>query len=346
MTMLNKRAPGMGSAVACIILDYVRHGQGNAQDFLRGTGLDLQALHSGNCDVSLEQEITLIRNVIADEKNPFMLGFNIGLQYSIASLGMLGMAMVTSTDIMAAVQIATRYLLHTEHLTKVGLFIKQQDFIVTLSCDPEFSAREEEFLIGRELGIIVAIQQQLIPQQNRQVQRIDLIFPPIDGMDKVAQMYDCEVFTGCDKNQIITNAAQLLMPMPLQNSYVAGLCEAQINAAPQEPAAQENIAKEDLRKKLRERINSSLPVVLSTNEIAQEMHMSSRTFSRLLEKENISWRDYLTECRLNYAQDLLAKGVSIKQAAERAGFSSSSSFSHAFSRCMGISPGEYIRQKS
>lgn len=346
MTMLNKRSPGMGAAVACIMLDYVRQGQGEIGQYLRGTGLDLNALRAGECDVSLEQEMMLIRNVIDGVNNPFMLGFDIGLKYTIASLGMFGLAMVTSSNILSAVQVATRYLINTEHLTKVGLFIQKDDFLVVLNCAESFTAAEREFLIGRELGIILAIQQQLVPGHARKVRRIELSFEHIDGLERIAQLYECEILTGCSKNQVVADAAQLMTPMPLQNNYVAGLCEAQFHAqvAASDNHLLENSPEEsEFSKRLREKIQTSLPIVLSLNDLAIEMHMSSRTFSRLLEKENISWRDYLTRCRLEYSRLLLEEGMSIKQVAERTGFSSSSSFSHAFSRSMGVSPGEYMR---
>lgn len=336
----------MGAAVACIILDHVRQSQGETESYLRGTGLDLNALRAGECDVSLEQEMILIRNVIDGINNPFMLGFDIGLRYTIASLGMFGLAMVTSSNIMSEVQVATRYLLNTEHLTKVGLFIQKDDFLVVLNCADSCTAAEREFLIGRELGIIVAIQQQLVPGHARKVRRIELSFEHIDGLERIAQLYECEILTGCSKNQVVADAAQLMTPMPLQNNYVAGLCEAQFHAplsAPGNTMPDHSSSESDFRKKLREKIQTSLPVVLSLNDLAADMHMSSRTFSRLLEKENISWRDYLTRCRLEYSLLLLEDGMSIKQVAERVGFSSSSSFSHAFSRSMGVSPGEYMR---
>jgi AraC-like DNA-binding protein len=339
MVALNKRSPGMGAAVTCIIFEYVRKSQLNEQLILADTDLTIAELSVGLCDVSLAQEMQIIRNVLPHYTDAFLLGFNIGRQYSLASLGMLGMAMLTSQNLATASQVASRYLLNTEHLTQVGLSIHNGEFIITFDCQADFTLQERKFLIGREFGIVAAITNQLMKNGSQHAQRIELEFDVVASAELLANVFACEIKTNCQKNQVVVDAALLIRPMPMNNNFVAGFCEAQCNLP-------KSIDESELSIKLRERIHTHLPQVLGLNEIAAEMHMSTRTFSRLLAKENISWRDYLTMCRLEFAEQLLDQGMSIKQVAERAGFSSSSSLSHSFSRLRGISPGEYVKQKS
>lgn len=87
----------------------------------------------------------------------------------------------------------------------------------------------------------------------------------------------------------------LTRPIPMSNNFVAGLCEAQCNPL-------QSIDESELSIKLRECIHLHLPHVIGLNEIAAEMHMSVRTFSRLLAKKNISWRDYLALCWLEFSE--------------------------------------------
>jgi AraC family transcriptional regulator len=55
----------------------------------------------------------------------------------------------------------------------------------------------------------------------------------------------------------------------------------------------------------------------------------------------ISIGDHVTHCRVDHAKRLLAAGESAKITAHALGFASSSSFSYAFRRAVGETPGEF-----
>ena len=57
--------------------------------------------------------------------------------------------------------------------------------------------------------------------------------------------------------------------------------------------------------------------------------------------------EYLLAWRMVVAKDLLrGKNLAIADVAERVGYGSASTFSTAFSRCVGRSPGRYARESS
>jgi AraC-like DNA-binding protein len=67
-------------------------------------------------------------------------------------------------------------------------------------------------------------------------------------------------------------------------------------------------------------------------------------FERFVRIVGIPPMEYLLAWRMAVARDLLRrKGISIGEVAQRVGYASSSTFSTAFSRSVGQSPGRYAR---
>ena len=74
--------------------------------------------------------------------------------------------------------------------------------------------------------------------------------------------------------------------------------------------------------------------------------LSARTLQRRCKEEmKFGWRDYLREARILRAMELLAQGEgTVGSVAQRIGFNSLSAFTLAFSKRVGTSPSEFVRQ--
>lgn len=83
---------------------------------------------------------------------------------------------------------------------------------------------------------------------------------------------------------------------------------------------------------------------LSIEELAEAAHISTVYFRKLFkEATGLSPRRYLIEKRISHAVSLLESGyLSIKQAAEQAGFSDPKYFSTVFRETVGCSPSRYL----
>ncbi|MBQ3084325.1 MAG: helix-turn-helix transcriptional regulator [Clostridia bacterium] len=83
---------------------------------------------------------------------------------------------------------------------------------------------------------------------------------------------------------------------------------------------------------------------LSIEELAEAAHISAVYFRKLFkEATGLSPRRYLIEKRISYAVSLLESGyLSVKQAAEQAGFSDPKYFSTVFRETVGCSPSRYL----
>ena len=84
-------------------------------------------------------------------------------------------------------------------------------------------------------------------------------------------------------------------------------------------------------------------IEFSTDEFAREMNMSRSNFYRKLKAlSGMPPNDYLKNCRLNKAAQLLKEGYRVTEVFERTGFGSSSYFAKCFKAKFGVLPKDYI----
>ncbi|MFD2118033.1 helix-turn-helix domain-containing protein [Paenibacillus yanchengensis] len=93
-------------------------------------------------------------------------------------------------------------------------------------------------------------------------------------------------------------------------------------------------------------INDNLSQPLTFSKIAQYLHLSERTLSRIFsEKSNLTFRQYVTTVRLHKAEQLLLQSdLSIKEIAVQTGFESVHYLTKVFANHYGMPPGKYRRE--
>lgn len=85
--------------------------------------------------------------------------------------------------------------------------------------------------------------------------------------------------------------------------------------------------------------------MLSMEEVAQKLNITTRTLQRRLKKENTSYIMLRERVRFDLAQQYLEDPtITMDEIAAHLGFSEPTNFYHAFKRWAGISPGEHRRR--
>lgn len=88
-----------------------------------------------------------------------------------------------------------------------------------------------------------------------------------------------------------------------------------------------------------EYINAHLEQPLGLAELAQLVGMSPGYFSRLFKQSTgFAPHQYLIQCRVNSAKQLLTKGVAIAEVAYKVGFANQAHLNYHFKRSVGITP--------
>ena len=113
--MRANRAPGVGKGYSEVLIQYGLTQGISASTCLQGSGLANNFLET-QVDVTPEQEIILIRNLLKQTSKPFATGFAIGKNFHFGALGMVGMALITSKNGKDMAKIISRYLASAYHL--------------------------------------------------------------------------------------------------------------------------------------------------------------------------------------------------------------------------------------
>ena len=135
--------------------------------------------------------------------------------------------------------------------------------------------------------------------------------------------------------------AQMLdRPMPLADPHMAREIDERCTVLSQHPPGEQSGWGEYVTMLLRQ----AEGVLLTLDDLAQRINVSSRTIDRYLKKENLQFRDISHRVRFERACELLAgRNATVVQVACSLGFSDAANFSRAFRRVVGMSPSEYQR---
>ena len=76
---------------------------------LNGTGITPEAMADSSSEIDLEQEIRQTQNVVTALKDVPALGVEAGLRFSVTSFGVVGFAILSSSTIRQALELAMRY---------------------------------------------------------------------------------------------------------------------------------------------------------------------------------------------------------------------------------------------
>lgn len=83
---------------------------------------------------------------------------------------------------------------------------------------------------------------------------------------------------------------------------------------------------------------------LTLEHLAKELYLNKYYISHVFqERMHISYKDFITQLRVDHACDLLKKGSSATEAAYASGFSSVRTFNRAFSQYKNMTPRDYVK---
>lgn len=141
--------------------------------------------------------------------------------------------------------------------------------------------------------------------------------------------------------RVVMGADLLDSPLPLANPRVVEDVDERCGALGQRPPASDEGWGDYVTMMLRETQGE----LVTLDDLARRINISTRTIDRYLKKENLQFRDLSQQVRFERARELLAEpGATVAQVALSLGFSDAANFSRAFRRVMGVSPSAYQRE--
>jgi AraC-like DNA-binding protein len=154
--------------------------------------------------------------------------------------------------------------------------------------------------------------------------------------------FACPVVCGAARNAIVFRAADAQRPFVTRNAELLGMLAPQFEEELRQENGDENFI-ERVRVAIQQKLAGRRPNI---EDIADALHISSRTLQRRLQEEGASFQRVLEEARHQLARHYLNNSVlELNEAAYLLGYADSSSFVRAFRTWEGIPPARWREEQ-
>ena len=154
--------------------------------------------------------------------------------------------------------------------------------------------------------------------------------------------FTCPVVCGAARNAIVFRAADAQRPFVTRNAELLGMLAPQFEEELRQENGDENFI-ERVRVAIQQKLAGRRPNI---EDIADALHISSRTLQRRLQDEGASFQRVLEEARHQLARRYLNNSVlELNEAAYLLGYEDSSSFVRAFRTWEGIPPARWREEQ-
>lgn len=306
---------------------------------LAGSGLDPGHLSDPDREVTAEQELRVVRNLLAATGDPPGGGLDAGRRYHLSTFGILGYALLSSPTVLAAMDVALRYI-DLSHTFTIPRPVPAGGRLRAELDDTGLPADVRRFLVERDLAAMLTVLGELAPG-GVPVVEVELAFPAPPDPSRWVAAFGVSPRFGAARHGFAVDATHLDRPLPQANPVTAALCESLCA-----DMARRRRDRADVAGRVRVLLTQRLAFGGGMEEVAAGLGMSVRTLRRRLAQEGTGFRELLDEVRQELAVRLLATGVlGVEDVALRLGYAEATSFIHAFRRWTGSTPARWRAER-
>ncbi|MEO1818630.1 AraC family transcriptional regulator [Pseudomonas sp.] len=323
-------------AIAQVMVNFAARYDVDAETCLLGTDITEAKLRDADVLISREQEMRLIENLILALPQVPALGFELGMQYNVATFGTWGFALRTSRTLREGIERSLRYLPLSTAYCRFWSEIDERE--LAFCADPGAIPQHlRQFLLERDTGTTVNLLTELSLSGIRE-RGLEYEGPApapahvarIEALCGIAPRY------GSARNAIVLRREDVEIPLPMYDAHLVRLLEDQCRAQ----LKRRQVG--GVAGQVRQLILGPLDLAASIEEVAQHIAMAPRSLRRRLEEEGTSFRDIVeTERRQLAVQLLQDTQMKLDEIAPQLGYGDTASFTRAFRRWFGQAPGEY-----
>jgi AraC-like DNA-binding protein len=158
----------------------------------------------------------------------------------------------------------------------------------------------------------------------------------------IERHFGCPVVCGAPHNAIVFRAADAQRPLVTRNAELLSLLAPQFEKELKQESGEEDFA-ERVRGAIQQQLTGRRPTI---EDIADALHIGSRTLQRRLQDEGRSFQCVLEEARHQLARHYLNNSVlELNEAAYLLGYEDASSFVRAFRTWEGVPPARWREQQ-
>lgn len=154
--------------------------------------------------------------------------------------------------------------------------------------------------------------------------------------------FGCPVFCGAPRNAVVFRAADAQRPFVTRNAELLAMLAPQFEEELKQENSHENFV-ERVRMAIQQKLTGQRPTI---EDIADVLHVSSRTLQRRLQDDGSSFQHVLEEARHHLARHYLNNSVlELSEAAYLLGYNDANSFVRAFRAWEGVPPARWREQR-
>ncbi len=337
--MQNHRHPS--SSYARILFRYLRLSEESCAAYFEGTNVSFNQLMSLDGTISHDDLAQIYRNVVAISDTEG-LGLSVGARLHMSTHGPLGVATYSGPDLRTGLLLLAKYGQTREEFLNITLSNHPQGLKIRFSEAFELNDLREFITESVLSGIFSAIS--FFADGSRFKGQVNFAYPKPSYWQKYTSHFGDNIQFDHPNTEIIVPESMLSLPSPVPDPVLhkeaIDICEQQlreINKNVTEAPAQSS--KEVVSKLILENPG----VIWTLNEVADKLHISSRTLIRRLEAEGTKFqviRDEVAKKQVaNYLNDV---NITVESIGYLMGFSDVSSFRRSFKRWFGETPSQYI----
>ncbi|MEO4047055.1 AraC family transcriptional regulator [Pseudomonas sp. CAU 1711] len=297
----------------------------------RGLGFAPDDLKRPDYRLSFRQSYQLLRRarqVLGDSG----LGLAVGSRQTPVSWGLVGLAMLASPDLGAALQLALRYQWHIGSLLDYRMEIVGDQVQVHATprfFDPDVVVFYLEEAFASSLAIVRGL-----TGLDLVASRIEVQHPSPPHAQRYAELFRCPLRFAGEHNLVQFPLSWLELPLPTRDDYVAAeTCLLLDDTQRQEQGLSDLI--ETIEREVRKNLGD--PPTLS--QLAGQLNLSERTLRRRIGEAGLSYHGILDQQRRAHALQLLGQRDNrLIDVACATGFSDVRNFRRAFKRWTGVTP--------
>lgn len=318
----------------------VEHGA-DLDDLLSDTGVSRAMLDDDNARIEPAQELQLIRNLVNALPQIPQLGLLAGSRYHLHTYGLWGYAVVGSPTWGSAINMASRMMSHTVLLSRHRVDRVGEQIVARFDSD-HVATDVRAFVLDRDRACSVTLQREIIgspiPYHEVRMQRAE---PTPELVSAYTDFFGVRPLFGQTQDSGIFDAEILTRPLNEPVRQTVNHCEQMCRQLVEARYTRTGVAAQ-----VRDRLVRTPGRIPDMEDIASEMHMTSRTLRRHLTAEGATFRNLLEEVRSTLAEGLMTTAnLTHGEIAQRLGYADVTTFIEAFRRWKGMPPSEFRRNQ-
>ncbi len=303
------------------------------RSLLAGTGLTEDEVVAAGYVIDQDVEFVLTANLLRELGDPVGAGIAVGAQITVGDLGIWGYALISSATGGEALAVALAYVRLAP--TVFDPHVCAGDVAGVVLRDEHLPVDVRDFYAARDLSALPLLLRTAGLHDAPLI--VETGFDGAQGRRLAASLHPIDVKTGAAQHCIRFNSAGLATPLPTADSVTRAACARECERLVHTQAHQPSLSA-----MVRSRFAQTPDSMPTIDELAAELHLSTRTLRRQLDHEQTTYRELRNEVTRTLAVELLSVvGLSVNEVARRLGYSDTTAFSHAFRRWSGHPASEF-----